>query len=1064
MIREEQLPAVFRAAVLQSPVSTWVADKTGTLVLQNAANRALFEVEGDERLVGEFSVFRDEEIVRQGLAPRIRKVFDEGGSTEFTLEYDFTQARKLTDARPPRRFLHVFAFAIQDRDFVVFQLQDVTERRNVDLALAQSQAQYRALVEYTSDWVWEVDLEGRYTFSNGLVKQLLGYEPEDVVGRSAFDFICPGDHERMRDVIGRAVDQGRGFEAVVHRMRRSDGSTRVIESSGRPILDAKGAILGFRGIDRDVTDRVEIERALKESEARLRTFVDNVPFDIWALDAENRYILQNPASEEHWGVVTGRKLEELDLPGEIKDQWLRNNARALAGETLHLEVSYTIDGEERTYRSAVAPIRKDEEIIGTLGLNLDITERKKAEQSLADAEAKYRGLVEKSLVGVYIIQEGKFSYVNPTLVELLGYDDASELEGRSVLDTVAPEDRDRVVENIRKRISGEKNTIRYSFTGIRKDGRRINVEVLGSRDTYQGRPAVIGSLLDITERVEAQKGLEASEAELRALISAMPDVILVLDDEGTYLKIPQTNPRLLYRPSDELLGKRLHDVFPEVEADRFLEAIRKAVEEKSTQHLEYILQIGGERFWFMASISPMDHQVIWIARDITEQKKAQEAEEHREKDLATIVDFMPGYAFLKEASGRYVTANQTFADAVGTTPREIAGKTDYDLFPKDLADKYRADDVKLIETGLPLLVGEEEMIQNGGRISVLTRKVPLTDERGKVVALIGLGFDITELKRAEEALRRSEENFRAIFNYAPALIVTYDRHAVVLEVNRAFERFSGYTRDQVVGRSMFETFARPEVLEQKEDVMAQVFEGETVQDSEWVAVRPDGSRVYALTNTTPVYDSTGKVAKALSMGVDITERKHAEQHERELEEHKRDFYRRTILAATEGKLVISEPDEIRRLAGDPIKTWEIESGEELGVIRQEVMDFAGDAGMDEARVYDLVLAVGELSTNALKHAGKGVASLHNPDGRLIFAVADRGPGIEAVTLPEVALVRGYSTAGTLGMGYKAVLSVTDRVFLATGPNGTTVAVEMSVRAVEPVAPGSHLPDTWMMQR
>gem|GEM_PF-1631622 len=944
LAEESELSWVFRALVLQSPVATWIADRNGTLLFENAANRRQLGIESDDEVVGKYNIFRDQEMLRQGLAPQIRRVFDEGGSAEFVIDYDFARVGDVSVAHPAHKILHLFIFAVTDGAtgdrYVVVQHEDYTERVRTQKALQKSEARFRELVENTSDWVWEIDLAGRYTYSNGVVRQVLGYSPEEVVGRAAIDFICPEDHDRIRRALAEAIEKRQGFQALVHRMRHQDGTTRVIESSGRPVFDDEGNLIGFRGIDRDVTRRVEVE------------------------------------------------------------------------------------------------------------------------QALADAEAKYRSLVEESLVGVYIIQNGKFAYVNPTLAEVFGYDSPSQIEGMSPLELVAPQDRELVAENVRRRISGEERSIRYLLHGLRRDGEEIIVEVLGSRVLYRGQPAVIGSLLDITERVRAEEQVRTSEAELRALIAAMPDVIFVLDKDGKYVKIPPANPGLMYKPSEQMLGKTLHDVFPQACADRSLQTIRKALETGQTQHVEYPLVIDDREIWFSASVSPMDDGVVWVARDITEQKKAQEAERRRQQDLAILVDTLPGYAFLKNADGTYVAANQTFAHALGRTPEEVVGKTDYDLFPRDLADKYRADDRRLIESGKPLLVGEEEMIDEAGRITVLTRKVPLKDEEGNVVALIGLGVDVTELKRAEEAVRRSEENFRAIFNNAPALIVTYDQNAVVLEANQAFERFSGYTRDQLVGRSMFETFARPDVAEQKSDVIHRVFSGETVQDAEWVAVRPDGTKVYAITNTTPIYDSRGNVSKALSMGVDITERKQAEQYQRELDQHKREFYRRTILAATDGRLVISERSEIQQIAGPPLKTWDINSGEDLAAIRHDVMEIAKSAGMDEARVYDFVLAVGEMSTNAYKHAGSGQASIHKPDDELVFVVSDQGPGIEALTLPEVALVRGYSTAGTLGMGYKAVLSIAEKVYLATGPWGTTVAVAMNLHPAErPVA----IPDTWLRQ-
>jgi anti-sigma regulatory factor (Ser/Thr protein kinase) len=121
---------------------------------------------------------------------------------------------------------------------------------------------------------------------------------------------------------------------------------------------------------------------------------------------------------------------------------------------------------------------------------------------------------------------------------------------------------------------------------------------------------------------------------------------------------------------------------------------------------------------------------------------------------------------------------------------------------------------------------------------------------------------------------------------------------------------------------------------------------------------------------------------------------------------------------------------------------------------------AGAEGMAETRIYDLVLAVGEATTNAFKHAGGGEASLHRTADGLMFVVSDHGPGMEALILPEVALKKGYSTIGSLGMGYKAMLSVADKVYLATGPSGTTVAVEMKLKAVEEPLAIAGLPDTW----
>lgn len=161
-----------------------------------------------------------------------------------------------------------------------------------------------------------------------------------------------------------------------------------------------------------------------------------------------------------------------------------------------------------------------------------------------------------------------------------------------------------------------------------------------------------------------------------------------------------------------------------------------------------------------------------------------------------------------------------------------------------------------------------------------------------------------------------------------------------------------------------------------------------------------------------------------------------------------EFYRRTVTAATGGKLIITEPVEIDRLSVTPIARWSVRTPTDIAEVRNGVVAASISSGMDEDRAWMFATCVGEAVTNAIKHAAGGTASLHRLSESLLFVVTDHGPGISALTIPDVALRRGYSTAGTLGMGYKVMISLGDRVYLATGPGGTTVAIEMLLRPQE----------------
>ncbi len=172
------------------------------------------------------------------------------------------------------------------------------------------------------------------------------------------------------------------------------------------------------------------------------------------------------------------------------------------------------------------------------------------------------------------------------------------------------------------------------------------------------------------------------------------------------------------------------------------------------------------------------------------------------------------------------------------------------------------------------------------------------------------------------------------------------------------------------------------------------------------------------------------------------------------EAHKREFYKQTIRAATNGKLIITDRDEIDRFAGEPVREWQLSSLEDVSKARVEATAAARQAGIDESRVYDFMACVVESSGNAAKHAASGRASLHVLGDKLVFVVKDAGPGIGAMQLPDVALTRGYTTAGTLGMGYKVMISFADRVYLATDEQGTTVALEL---ALSPVSESEAVP-------
>jgi sensor domain CHASE-containing protein/anti-sigma regulatory factor (Ser/Thr protein kinase) len=203
--------------------------------------------------------------------------------------------------------------------------------------------------------------------------------------------------------------------------------------------------------------------------------------------------------------------------------------------------------------------------------------------------------------------------------------------------------------------------------------------------------------------------------------------------------------------------------------------------------------------------------------------------------------------------------------------------------------------------------------------------------------------------------------------------------------------------------------------------------------------------IYIQSKTLLSYVSIVLLTVSLTFGIVLTlmlwwiRRKEAD-----FEAHKRAFYRSTILAATDGKLIVTEPETIVEIAGPTISTWKLREPGDIANLRSAIKQIVESGGMDPERASRFVICAGEAMTNAVKHAGGGIVSIHRRGDGFILVVADKGPGIEATAIPEVALRRGYSTAESLGIGYKVMISFADRVYLATEPNGTMVAIQMTL--------------------
>ena len=249
-------------------------------------------------------------------------------------------------------------------------------------------------------------------------------------------------------------------------------------------------------------------------EADYRELVENASDIIYAHDLEGRFTWVNKACERVTGYTREEALKlrvwDLIAPGYV-DPVRDAIEQRLSSEMQLFDIEIIAkDGRRIPLELTSRLVYRGYRPVGVQGIARDVAERRLAAQALKASEDKFRGLVEQSIVGCYIIQDGKYAYANPKLAEIFGYSQP-ELYRATVADLTWPEDRPLVDENLRLRVEGKLQSVHYSFRGLRKDGTAIDVEVHGASTTLNGRGAVIGMLLDVTGRKRVERAMRESE-------------------------------------------------------------------------------------------------------------------------------------------------------------------------------------------------------------------------------------------------------------------------------------------------------------------------------------------------------------------------------------------------------------------------------------------------------------------------------------------------------------------------------------------------------------------------
>lgn len=506
---------------------------------------------------------------------------------------------------------------------------------------------------------------------------------------------------------------------------------------------------------------------------------------------------------------------------------------------------------------------------------------------LKASERQHRAFIEQLNDGICIAQDGVIRFANPRAEAIFGYP-REQLIGMP-LEALPANDEDRLtlLEHHHQRMRGIESPAEYELRIRRGDDRTAHVRLNSSLVDWEGRPASLGTVTDITERRELEIALQESRNRLAAMIQALPDIAFILDEDGRYLDVFGGSTPNQYSSADGLVGRTLRETLPEPLADTALECVRRVIRTHRLEIMEYPLAVedvqGTENAppygtqWFEARIAPLDAYpgdqpaALWLAFNVTRHKHNERELKQREAAFEALVENSPDVISRLDRNLRFIYINGATQRYSDIAPCDLIGRTLGEAGVDASIAQVREEHFERAFREARTIHFEFGMTgADGRRLHFETRVVPEFAE-GEVDTLLVIDREITRRKRMEDQLRLAASVFQ---NTGEAMLVA-DAAYHVVRCNPAYERLMGYTPETLVGKPC--PHPRPEELAESVAGVEPPAAHSDHREGEITAERADGERFPAWMTINTVRDEAGMISHYVVVVADISSRKRWEQ-------------------------------------------------------------------------------------------------------------------------------------------------------------------------------------------
>ncbi len=802
-------------------------------------------------------------------------------------------------------------------------------------------------------------------FVNKLFTDVIGLQKEQVIGNSICDFIIS---KNDKDTFQKNIELL--FEGEKSRIRQKfvfkdgDGKKLVFETRSRLVKYDDDIVQAVHIIFQDVSQEEKFREAY-------RNLVENSLQAILIIQ-DFRIVFANQKAADISGYSI-KEMKELDINGVKK--LIHPEDRNRMFDLMKQRFS----GKRVSPKQEFRGIRKNGsvywiEILASYTnfngkpalqiVQLDISEKKEAETQASSVENKYVNLVEQSIIGVYIITDNKFTYVNPRFASIFGFDQSEMIGKITPEEIIHPDDVATVKENLRKRIEGEVQSLHYQFKGLTKKGKTIYVEVHGSRAELDDKIAVIGMLQDITERKETEEKLYLQSTALNSAANG----IVITDTDGIILYANPAFTKLTGYSFDEIIGENPRILKSGAHDDNYYKNIWSTISKGEVWDGEIInKRKDGSLYTERQTITPVPGEnseieyFIAIKSDVTESKKTERALKESEEKLRNIIEHSNEMFYIHDTNHVLTYVSPQSQEILGYSQEEMKFEWTRLVTDNPINDKGFEKTVKAIETG----IRQDDYLlelnrKDGKKIFVQISESPLKNSENKVIGIAGALSDVTEKILAERALKESEERFRGLYENAILGIYRTSPDGNILMANPALLNLLGYSSFEEFKKlnAKFALYADPETRAEFKKIVNE--KGE-IFGFETIAKKKDGTEFYIRESARQVKDGEGNILYYEGIIEDITSQKEAEQKLIEAKEaaEKSDLLKSDFLAqmSHEIRTPINVIQSFSGLIKDEVKH----------VISKELLNsfnIIDNASRRMIRTIDLILNMSQLQTDS----------------------------------------------------------------------------------------------------